>query len=118
MRLPVNTFTLAVPGTAPDSESERPPAGFGSDSELVFGCPETWTRKFRSRRALTPRRPCRVGGHPGFNYGPCGGMLFPSSIRLELTSIVLPCEERPIDENFTILTDSLSSMTLVKSLQR
>ena len=42
----------------------------------------------------------------------------PSSLRPELTAIGLACEDSPIDEDLTVLTDSLSSMTLLKSLQR
>ena len=42
----------------------------------------------------------------------------PSSSRPELTAIGLACEDSPIDEDLTILTDSLSSMNLLKSTQR
>ena len=41
-----------------------------------------------------------------------------SSIRPELTGIALACEECPLSVDLTILTDSLSSMRLLKSLQR
>ena len=41
-----------------------------------------------------------------------------SSIRPELTVIGLACEDSPIDEDLTILKDSLSSMNLLKSTQR
>ena len=36
----------------------------------------------------------------------------------ELTGVALACEDSPIDEDLTILTDSLSGMRLLKSLQR
>jgi hypothetical protein len=42
----------------------------------------------------------------------------PSSLRPELTGIALACEASPMDEDLTILTDSLSSMCLLKSMQR
>jgi len=42
----------------------------------------------------------------------------PSSIRPELTGIALALEECPIEEDLTILTDSLSSMDLLQSMQR
>ncbi len=40
------------------------------------------------------------------------------SIRPELTGIALALEECPIEEDLTILTDSLSSMDLLQSMQR
>jgi ribonuclease HI len=42
----------------------------------------------------------------------------PSSIRPDLTGIALALEECPIEEDLTILTDSLSSMDLLQSMQR
>ena len=42
----------------------------------------------------------------------------PSSICPELTSIGMACKDSPIDEDLTILTDSLSSTNLLKSTQR
>jgi len=42
----------------------------------------------------------------------------PSSLRPELTGIALACEASPMDQDLTILTDSLSSMCLLKSMQR
>jgi hypothetical protein len=42
----------------------------------------------------------------------------PSSIRPELTGIALALEECPIEEDLTILTDSLSSVDLLQSMQR
>jgi ribonuclease HI len=42
----------------------------------------------------------------------------PSSTRPELTGIALALEECPIEEDLTILTDSLSSMDLLQSMQR
>ena len=45
-------------------------------------------------------------------YGP------PSSIRPELTGIALAVEECPLEEDLTILTDSLSSLQLLRSMQR
>ncbi len=42
----------------------------------------------------------------------------PSSIRPELTGIALALEECPIEEDLTILTDSLYSMDLLQSMQR
>jgi hypothetical protein len=42
----------------------------------------------------------------------------PSSIRPELTGVVLALEECPIEEDLSILTDSLSSMDLLQSMQR
>ena len=42
----------------------------------------------------------------------------PSSLRPELTGIALACEASPMDEDLTILTDSLSGMCLLKSMQR
>ena len=39
----------------------------------------------------------------------------PSSIRPELTAFEMACEDSPIDEDLTILADSLSSMNLLKS---
>ena len=42
----------------------------------------------------------------------------PSSLRPELTGIAIALEECPEDEDLNILTDSLSSMLLLKSLQR
>ena len=60
-------------------------------------------------------------------YGPEDGRLqaknvavhgSPSSSRLELTAIGLACEYSPIEEDLTILTDSLSSMNILRSTQR
>ena len=45
-------------------------------------------------------------------YGP------PSSLRPELTAFALACEDSPLGEDLTALTDSLSGMLLLKSLQR
>ena len=42
----------------------------------------------------------------------------PSSSRQELTAIGLACEDSPKDEDLTIITDSLSSMSLLKSIPR
>jgi hypothetical protein len=42
----------------------------------------------------------------------------PSSLRLELTGIALALEDCPGEEDLNILTDSLSSMYLLKSMQR
>ena len=41
-----------------------------------------------------------------------------SSIRPELTGITIALEDCPEDEDLNILTDSLSSMLLLKSFQR
>ena len=41
-----------------------------------------------------------------------------ASIRPELTAIALACEDCPLTEDLNILTDSLSSMELLKNLQR
>jgi hypothetical protein len=42
----------------------------------------------------------------------------PSSIRPGLTGIALAIEACPIEEDLTILTDSLSAMRLIQSMQR
>ena len=42
----------------------------------------------------------------------------PSSIRPELTGIALALEECPGEEDLNIITDSLSSMRLLKNMQR
>ena len=42
----------------------------------------------------------------------------PSSSRPELTAIGLACEDSPIDEELTILTDILSRMNLLKIEER
>ena len=42
----------------------------------------------------------------------------PSSLRPELTAVALACEDSPLDQDLTILTDSLTGMRLLKSLQR
>ena len=42
----------------------------------------------------------------------------PSSLRPELTAIAIALEDCPGEEDLTILTDSLSSMRLLKSMQR
>ena len=54
----------------------------------------------------------RVAAHGVAGFGPA------SSIRPELTAIVMALEDSPDDEERTLLTDSESSMKLPQSMQR
>ena len=54
----------------------------------------------------------RVAAHAVAVFGPA------SSIRPELTAIIVALEDSPGDEELTLLTDSESSMTLLQSMQR
>ena len=60
---------------------------------------------YASRNSEMPARSVAVYGSP-------------SSARPEMTAINMACQDCPTDTDLTVLTDSLSCMQMLKSLQR
>ena len=101
-----------VPLTVSDREARKGPAGRAYSLSGVVVATDGSLKKSGAMGAAMVAMGDKIQSRSVTVYGP------PSTIRPELTGIALAVEECPLEEDLTILTDSLSAMQLLQSMQR